>query len=703
METLRRHSHFSRQGVSMFDIGQAARSIGFNPVGLTLSFEDFVSGFAAPCILYWNQNHFVVCYAVKKRRGDALTLLVSDPASQRLSYGEREFRRCWLGTECGGKGAVLYLEPGDEFGKLEDSLPLEGKSFLSFTNYFSPYRQMLAQLLLAMFLGSIVQLVLPFLSQVLIDQGVEGNRLDVITLVLAAQLAFFVATMSMDYIRSLIMLHMNSRIDISLISDFLMKITAMPLRFFDTRMTGDILQRIGDHSRIKGFLLGNSMRMFFSVLNFMVFLLVLAFYNSKVLCMFLAGNSLYVVWVVHLMRYRRELDIKRFNISSREQSQLIQMVQGMQDIKLNNCERDKRWEWERIQVRLFKVGLRGVHVGVLQQSGMVFFSQSTQVLIYYIAARSVVEGSMTMGMMMSLAYILGQVSAPISDFIGFAQSLQDAKISLERLNEIHSMPDEEQGIEKKLLQIPPCHDISINHLSFSYGGTGDALVLKDVSLTIPEHKVTAIVGASGSGKTTLIKLLQGFYVPTSGDITVGGTSLDSINPHVWRGATGSVMQDSFIFSDTIASNIALVNADMDAGRMKAAASMAQIADFIESLPLGYSTVIGMEGIGLSQGQRQRILIARAIYKNPEYMFLDEATNSLDAINESYIMESLDRFYEGRTVVICAHRLSTVRNADQIVVMEGGKVVEVGDHASLMGKRGFYYELVKMQIGRTENG
>lgn len=402
------------------------------------------------------------------------------------------------------------------------------------------------------------------------------------------------------------------------------------------------------------------------------------------------------------MRYRRELDIKRFNQSALEQSKMIQMVQGMQDIKLNNSERQKRWEWERIQVRLFHIGLKGLRIGQLQQSGSVFFTQTTHILIYYIAAQSVVDGSMSLGMMMSLTYIIGQVSAPIGEFISFAQSFQDAKISLERLNEIHAQDDEETDIDKKQAQLPTNRDIEIRKLSFSYDGSEDNLSLKNISLSIPAHKVTAIVGESGCGKTTLIKLLQGFYEPLHGSIKIGGTPLSDLNPHTWRAATGSVMQDSFIFSDTIEGNITISAEEVDKSRMKGAAAMACIGDYIDSLPLGYNTIIGMEGKGVSQGQRQRILIARAIYKNPEYIFLDEATNSLDATNESRIMENLRKFYQGRTVIVSAHRLSTVRDADQIVVMSHGEIVERGTHEALLQKRGKYYNLVKNQMVNDTN-
>ena len=698
-EMLRRHCYISREGVSMLGISEAAEYIGFETAAVKITFKQLSEEGVFPCILHWNQKHFVVCYGIEKCRYGGYKIHISDPASQRLTYTKDEFERCWIGPNNGNDcyGVALMLEPGEKFGKVPEERKKNGLCIRSFWGYLTPYRSMIGQLMLAMLVGSLIQLVLPFLSQAMVDQGINGRDMDIITMILMAQLFFFMSTLSIDYIRSWITLHMNTRIDISLIADFLVKLTAMPLQFFDSRMTGDILQRIGDHGRIKNFLLGNSIRIVFSMINFLVYLCILAYYNMTVLGIFVAGNALYVAWVSFFMRYRRELDIKRFSQSAMEQSKMIQLVQGMQDIKLNNCERQKRWEWERIQVQLFKIGLDGLRIEQIQQSGSVFFTQTTHILIYYIAARAVVEGGMTLGMMMSLSYIIGQVSAPISEFIGFARGFQDAKISLERLNEVHSQDDEETGIEVKRTELPYDRDIEIEHLSFSYNGSEQELALKDISLHIPAHKVTAIVGESGCGKTTLVKLLQGFYDPTRGSIRVGGTALSDINPHVWRASTGSVMQDSFIFSDSIADNIAVNAEESDRERIKYAGRIARIDDFVASLPLGYDTVIGMEGKGISQGQRQRILIARAVYKNPEYIFLDEATNSLDAINEAAIMDNLQKFYEGRTVVISAHRLSTIREADQIVVMEKGEIVERGKHQELLERKGVYYELVRNQI------
>ena len=698
-EMLRRHCYISREGVSMLGISDAAEYIGFRTIGVRISFEQLAEEALLPCILHWNQNHFVVCYKIEKKRKGKYNIYISDPASQRLCYTKDEFLKCWLSTKSDNidKGSALLLEPGVDFGNREEEVEAKKHSLSFFLKYMLPYKGQFVQLLFGMIVGSLLQLIFPFLTQAMVDWGIGEKNLNLITLILIAQLTLFLAQLSVGYIRSWILLHINSRVDISLISDFLIKLMNMPLHFFDTKRTGDIMQRIGDHGRIKGFLMGNSMSILFSLANFIIFAGILAYYNIKILTIFLIGNTFYVLWILYFMKYRRELDIKRFNQASNEQNKIIQLIQGMQDIKLNNCEKQKRWEWERVQVNLFKISVRGLTIGQIQQAGTVFFTQTTHILISFIAARAVVEGQMTLGMMMSLTYIIGQVSAPIGDFIGFAQALQDAKISLERLNEIHAQEDEEQDIANKTSSLPKDKSICIDHLRFSYDGSERNYALDDVSLVIPEHKVTAIVGESGSGKTTLIKLMQGFYQPNSGSIKIGNLNLNNINPHLWRSKTGSVMQESFIFSDSIANNIALNTDDVDTERLYHAAIMANADEFISALPLGYNTKIGMEGSGVSQGQRQRLLIARAIYKNPEYIFFDEATNSLDATNERTIMDNLHEFYKGRTVIIAAHRLSTVKDADQIVVMKQGHIVEIGTHEELVEKRGNYYTLVKNQL------
>lgn len=544
---------------------------------------------------------------------------------------------------------------------------------------------------------SVLQLIFPFLTQSLVDIGIHSGNLSFITLILISQLVVSVSQISVGFIRSWIMLHMNARINIALISDFLTKLMKLPLHYFDTKMIGDIMQRIGDHRRIETFLTGSSISTLFSFVNFFIFAFVLAYYDLVILAIFFIGNALYVCWILFFMRYRRELDIRRFAQAAGEQSSLIQLVTAMQEIKLNNCEKQKRWQWERIQVKLFKISIQGLALGQVQQIGSIFFNQTTNIVISFIAAKAVVEGEMTLGMMMSMTYIIGQLSGPVGSFIGFAQQLQDAKISLERLNEVHGKKDEEQDIETKLTTLPEKQDIKIENLSFSYDGADRDYILQDLYLKIPAKKVTAIVGASGSGKTTLIKLMLGFYTPNKGKITVGEVPLENINPHLWRSCTGSVMQDGFIFSESIAQNIAVGEEQIDIEKLRHAVTVANIRDFIDSLPLGYNTKIGMEGNGISQGQRQRILIARAVYKNPEFLFFDEATNALDANNEKEIMKHLHDFYKGKTVVVVAHRLSTVRDAGKIVVLDKGQVTEEGTHQELIAKQGLYYQLVKNQL------
>ena len=529
------------------------------------------------------------------------------------------------------------------------------------------------------------------------DTGIRDSNLPFITLVLVAQLVIFGAKLSVEFIRSWLLLHVNARINIALISDFLAKLTRLPLRFFDTKMVGDLMQRIGDHNRVETFLTGTSLNTLFSLLNFAVFGVVLAYYDLRVLVLFLTGNGLYVAWVSAFMRWRRELDIKRFAQAAGEQSNLFQLITGMQEIKLNNCETQMRWKWERIQAKLFRIQVKGLALQQYQQLGALFFSQATNILITFLAARAVVSGEMTLGMMMSVSYIIGQLSAPIEQWIDFVRAFQDAKISLERLGEIHGQPDEEQGDDGRVRELPSDRSLQLDGVCFSYDGSDREYVLEDIRLTIPQNRVTAIVGASGSGKTTLLKLLLGFYRPNRGEVKVGNTPIDRLNPHVWREKTGAVMQEGFLFSDTIARNIAPGTENIDRDRLQLAARTANLEEFIERLPLGYNTRVGMEGNGVSQGQRQRLLIARAVYKDPDFLFLDEATNALDARNEREIMERLHTFYRGRTVVVVAHRLSTVCDADKIVVLDRGHLVEEGTHTELTARRGTYYRLVKNQL------
>jgi ATP-binding cassette subfamily B protein len=711
LQTLRKKSFITHGGVSMLGISDAAESIGFHTVGVKISFEQLASDVNLPCILHWNQNHFVVCYGIrrKKRRwpvfhsmaGDDedYEIKIADPAGEKYTMDKAAFLKCWISGKSEGKdtGIALLLEPTPDFHTQEDDREKQEKNLGYFLHYLLPYKSQLFQLAVGLLLGSIFSLIFPFLTQAVVDQGIGNHNLSFISLILIAQLVLSVTQMAVSFIQSWITLHMNTRISISLISDFLIKLMKLPLRFFDTKRIGDIMQRIGDHDRIKNFMTGTTLTTLFSFFNFFIFACVLAYYNLPILVVFATGNALYVTWILLFMRYRKKLDYKRFAQSSANQSNLVQLVTGMQEIKLNNCEKQQRWKWERIQVKLFKISIKGLALGQYQQIGSIFFNQTTALLISFLSAKAVVEGQITLGMMMSISYIIGQLSGPISQVIGFAQSLQDAKISLERLNEVHNREDEEQTIESKINTLPENKNIRIKQVWFSYDGAERDYVLEDLSLEIRQNKITAIVGASGSGKTTIIKLLLGFYSPLKGEIEVGTVNLQEMNPHLWRQKTGAVMQDGFIFSDTIANNIAVGEEEIDEKRLLHAVETANIREFIESLPLKYNTKIGMEGKGVSQGQRQRLLIARAVYKNPEFLFFDEATNALDANNERIIMNRLTEFYKGKTVVIVAHRLSTVQQADNIIVLDKGKIVEEGTHVELTAKRGAYYTLVKNQL------
>lgn len=698
IETLRKRSFITRSGVSMLGISDAAESIGFKTMGVRISMNQLINDMPLPCILHWNQRHFVVCYKIKKTR-NGHRFFIADPASKKLSYSESEIKKCWISTRTDGKdcGAALALEPTPGFysGRDESGVPQRSLSF--FLKYLRPYRPEIIQIFVGMIVASILQLIFPFLTQGLVDIGIKGHSISFIMLILAAQLFISVSQVGVEFIRSWLLLHINARVNISLISDFLIKLMKLPLSYFDSKNVGDIMQRIGDHGRIESFLMGSSISTLFSFVNFFIFAFVLAIYNPVILLIFLIGNGLYIGWVSAFMKYRRELDIRRFEQSAGEQSSIIQMITGMQEIKLNNCERQKRWQWERIQVKLFKLSVKGQALGQFQQVGSVFFNQMTNIIISFIAAKCVVEGTMTLGMMVSLTYIVGALNGPVNSFIGFIRQFQDAKISLERLNEIHNKDDEELNITDKSNSLSENKDIVIENLSFSYDGAERDYVLNNIYLRIPAGKVTAIVGPSGGGKTTLVKLLLGFYQPVKGTILIGDKSLNSINPHLWRNNTGAVMQDGFIFSDTIANNIAIATDDIDHERLIEAVETANIRDFIDSLPLGYNTKIGMEGNGISQGQRQRILIARTVYKNPYYIFFDEATNALDANNERKIMANLHHFYKGKTVVVVAHRLSTVRDADNIVVVDRGSIVEQGTHEQLVECKGKYYTLIKNQL------
>ncbi|MCK9628182.1 MAG: peptidase domain-containing ABC transporter [Bacteroidales bacterium] len=696
LETLREKCEFSREGVNLFGIAKAAESIGFRSTGARLSFEELCKA-PFPLIVHWNQRHFVVLYGTKGK-GRNLKMLVADPATSLVELSESEFKKSWYSTvkDGVGLGIALILEPTPKFYQEEgESVNRRGFKFLK--SYLKPYRKFIIQLIVGLLIGSLLQLILPFLTQSIVDIGIGTQDIGFIWLVLIAQLMLAISMASVEFIRGWILLHMGTRINISLISDFLTKLMKLPIGFFDTRMTGDLLQRIDDHKRIQNFLTGSSLNVLFSIFNIVIFGAVLLYYNPVIFLIFIVASISYVLWVMIFMKRRRELDNKAFTQNAANQNSVIQLITGMQEIKLNSCERQKRWEWERIQARLYKLNIKGLALGQYQEAGATLINQLKNIFITVFAASSVLNGELTLGMMLSVQFINGQLNAPLMQVIAFLKASQDAKISLERLAEIHDKKDEEKDCENRISFIPKGKHISIENLSFRYEGAGSPMVLKDINLSIPNGKITAIVGTSGSGKTTLVKLLLGFYTPQEGSIKYGENNLFSLSMERWREKCGVVMQDGFLFSDTIAGNIAPGVETIDMKKMEKAVDIANIRDFVESLPLSYNTKIGQEGHGLSQGQKQRLLIARAVYKDPDLILFDEATNSLDANNEMQIMSNLDEFFVGRTVLVVAHRLSTVKNADNIVVLDKGIITESGTHSELIEKKGAYWQLVKNQL------
>jgi ATP-binding cassette subfamily B protein len=692
LQKLRQLAHITREGVSLLGLSEAAEAIGFRTIGARITFEQLFQA-PKPLVVHWDQEHFVVVYNLRKGK-----IYVADPAFGLVEYTEAEFKKHWLATVKQGeeKGICLLFDPTPKFFELEGE-QANRSQFRFLLRYLKPHRKLVTQLILGFIAGSLIQLIFPFLTQSIVDVGINTQDLNFIYLVLAAQMMLFFSRMTVDFIRSWILLHISTRINISIISDFLIKLMKLPIGFFDTKMIGDLLQRIGDHRRIERFLTSQSLNVVFSVFNIIIFSIVLVIYKWSIFLVFLFGSGLYILWVFLFLKKRRELDFKQFVQLADNQSKLIQLINGMQEIKLNNYERQKRWEWERIQARLFKVNIKSLSLQQYQQAGSVFINETKNIVITVLAATAVVNGSMTLGMMLAIQYIIGQMNSPLDQMVEFMQVSQDAKISLERLSEIHTQKDEEQDQAGKLTSLPANSDITISNLVFQYEGPNSPKVLNNINLEIPQGKVTAIVGTSGSGKTTLVKLLLGFYPPVSGSIKVGSSDLDQFKQQWWRDQCGAVMQDGFIFSDTIANNIALPEDEIDKDRLAYAVRLANIQEFIESLPLNYNTKIGPEGVGLSQGQKQRILIARAIYKNPEFIFFDEATNALDANNEKVILENLNEFFAGKTVVVVAHRLSTVKNAHQIAVLEKGQLVELGNHEELTALKGAYYNLVKNQL------
>ena len=699
---LRKICNISRQGVSLLNLADAADSLGMQSSGAQLSWSQLRKKTPLPCIIHWNQNHFVVVNKITKHKNQWY-VCVSDPAAGLLKYTEEAFLKSWLeikGTEGNpDKGIALLLEPTPAFYEQKDVDQAKDKKFTlkHLIKYLKPHRRNIIQLFLAMIVASLLSLILPFITQSVVDQGVTLGKLGFVKTMFIAQLLIVIGQLANDLIRNWLMLHMTARVSISLISDFLAKLMRLPISFFDTKMTGDIMQRIQDHDRIQDFLTNSLLSIVMAVVLLIIYGAILGGYNLWILGVFLIGTALYIGWVLAFLKWRRKLDYMRFQEAANNQSSIVQLIGGMQDIKLNNCEKQKRWEWERIQAKLFKISIKGLSLSQTQQIGGTFIDQTKNILISFLAAKSVIDGNMTLGMMTALTYIIGQLNAPVSQFISFAREYQDANISMERLGEIHNREDEEPNGTEKIHDIPEDAGLEFSGVTFQYEGPHSPKVLDNISLKVPHGKVTAIVGASGSGKTTMMKMMLGFYPPVEGTVTLGGVDLKNYSESAWRRQCGCVMQEGYIFSNSIAENIALCDEIPDMQRVRQAADVANIREWIEKLPLGYNTKIGADGHGLSVGQKQRILIARAAYKNSPYLFFDEATNSLDANNEKAIMENLDRLFEDKTVVIIAHRLSTVKNADNIIVLDGGHIVEEGTHVELTARKGYYYELVRNQL------
>lgn len=695
VDYLRRKSNITREGVSLGGIAEAAEAIGFHTLAVSLDFNTMADEVPLPCIAHWRQRHFVVVHRITKDK-----VYVADPAHGLIEYSKKAFIEGWIGKGADehSEGYLLLFETTPRFFESDfEERKRYGFDFL--LAYFKPYSKYIFQLFLGLFVGSILQLIFPFLTQAVVDYGINYQNINFIYLILIAQLTLFVSQTTVEIIRSWILLHVTSRININLISDFLMKLMRLPIAFFDSKNNGDIIQRIYDHDRIQQFLSSTTLNTIFSAFNVIVFGIVLAYYNLTIFLIFLLGSLIYVGWTLLFLKKRAELDYKRFDQEADNQSSVFQLISGMQEIKLNGSERRRRWEWEAIQVKLFKVSLKSLSLTQSQNVGGRFFNELKNILITFVAAKSVIDGELTLGMMLSVQYIIGQLNLPINNFITFIQSGQDAKISLERLAEIHNKDDEEDEALEPIKELPQSKDIHIHNLTFRYGGKNSPKVLDDITFDIPEGKTTAIVGASGSGKTTLIKLLLKFYKPTKGKIQVGNMKIDNLSTKFWRRNCGSVMQDGFLFGDTIARNITESDSEglIDKKRLLHAAEVANILEFIEEQPSGFNTKIGTAGVNVSGGQKQRILIARAVYKNPNCIFLDEATSALDAKNEKAITEKLEEFYKGKTVVVVAHRLSTVKRADQIIVLDKGRIIEKGNHRSLTAKKGAYYELVKNQL------
>lgn len=702
LQYLRDKCGINKEGVSFLDLSHAAEQIGLRTISIKCNIYDLLYKIPLPAIVHWDNSHYVVVYKTEFKQNQQTKahirggVYVSDPAIGYVKYSGEEFVKKWIipGTE---KGRLMAIEPQADFYERQSEERLERKKTLTnFLAYFKPYQKSFVNLFIVMLVVTILQGLLPFISKAVIDVGIQTHDVDFINIVLIANVAIVVSVLLSNLVRDWILLHITSRVNIALISDYLIKLMRLPITFFENKMTGDILQRAQDHERIRGFIMNNSLNMVFSTLTFLVFGVIMFFYNPVIFYIFLSGSIIYVLWVMAFLSIRKKLDWEYFDLVSKNQSYWVETIASIQDIKINNYEKHKRWKWEEIQARLYKVNIRVLNITNTQNLGAQFIDSLKNLFITFYCAKAVINGEITFGVMISTQFIIGMLNAPVVQFIQFVISFQFAKISFLRLNEIHQLDDEHDNVGVNNADLPENKSLIINNVAFQYT-PNSKLVLQGIALVIPEGKVTAIVGDSGSGKSTLLKLLLRLYKPSYGEIMIGSMNINNISLRQWRDKCGAVMQDGKIFNDTIMNNIVLDDENVNYDKLKKALHTANIAQEIEQLPLGYQTMMGEQGRGLSGGQKQRILIARALYKNPDYLFFDEATNSLDTINEQKIVAALDEVFRDKTVIVVAHRLSTIQKADQIVVMQGGRVVEIGDHNSLMQRKGRYCQLVESQI------
>ncbi len=680
-------------GVSLKGISDAAKQLGFDTVCCRASMAE-IENAPCPCILHWRQNHYVVLYKVVRGK----KFFIADPGKGKMCLNREEFAGLWLSTRSQGedKGVVLFLTKTERFGCQREYEEKDRHSFKFLWGYVLHYKKYFLQIIAGLLLGCIFQLILPFLTQSIVDIGIRHEDIGFIWLVLLGELFIVTGRVSTDFIRRWLLLHISIRINLSLVSDFFIKLLKLPMSFFDTKLMGDLLQRMGDHDRVQSFLTGQLLSVVFSILSFFIFGIVLFIYDKMIFLVFLIGSVAYGIWMSLFLRRRKVLDSELFERQADSNNKTYQFITSMQEIKLQNCEQRRRLEWEDTQAELFDVQLKSLKLKQTQEAGSIFINEVKNIIITVLAATAVIDGGMTLGSMLAVQYIIGQLNSPVDQLMTFIYSLQDVKLSLERINEIHGGRNEESD-ENRLMNPEGDMRIELEDVSFKYNAHAIENTIDSVYFNIPASKVTAIVGASGSGKTTLIKLMLGYYRVNGGEIKIAGRNINDYNLKEWRKNCGVVMQDGVIFSESIARNIAVDDGEIDERRLVEAAKIAEIHEYVMGLPLKYDTKIGRDGTGLSQGQKQRILIARAVYKDPCFIFLDEATNSLDAKNERMIVENLAGFYRGRTVIVVAHRLSTVRNADNIVVLEKGRIAESGNHSELIARKGVYYNLIKNQL------